>query len=313
MAAGFRVLPADIKAQIDAIGDSEFVFGTARTYSAAWHSAVIDRLQLRDAGDSEFRGLPGTAVGRWSRWNVTGWIKVWRDRPKIPQTFTHQVPNYRGDGWHDISQTRQVFQKSRWFGEQIEAVLTRDRDTTDMSTGIVQKKLRGPYDDSQYESYRYAASLSREWFGEARVFKIGEDGIPDIPLETLLWEPLPPGTADEIREFISQKTRANLLPRDLEIMIDRLAKVESLKPQRQWWGSSGMQRYVGYEFGPDFVAFENPFVGNALYVLRGNWQELSQLSRTELMANREGEFDRIIHSARWFDRLRILVYDYRRG
>ncbi|HEX3678258.1 MAG TPA: hypothetical protein VHU90_00905, partial [Galbitalea sp.] len=73
----------------------------------------------------------------------------------------------------------------------------------------------------------------------------------------------------------------------------------------------GLQKYIGYKFGDDFVAFENPRIGNALYLLYGNWEELSQLSRTELLSSRQGEFDRIIHSARWFDQLRKAVYSWR--
>lgn len=79
-------------------------------------------------------------------------------------------------------------------------------------------------------------------------------------------------------------------------MIDRFDKVESLEPINRLIGTSGLQRYIGYQFGPDFVAFENPRVGNALYVLRGDWEALSKLSRTELLASRQGEFDRITHT-----------------
>jgi hypothetical protein len=313
MAAGFRVLPDHIKAQIDAVGNADFVFGSVRKYDPAWHSATIQRLELIEVDADTHQGLPPAKTGRWSGWNVKGWTKVWRDRPRISRSFTHEVPNYRGNGYHDITQTRDVFQKSRWFGEQIEALLVHDNEATDVSTGVVQKVFRGPFDESREHEFRYGASQSREWFGDARVFTVGEDGVPEIPTDVLHWEPLPPGTREEIREYVTNRFGGTTPPLDLEIMIDRLAKVESLRPEKQWWGSSGMQRYVGYEFGPDCVAFENPHVGNALYVLRGDWQELSRLSRTELMSSREGEFDRIIHTKNWFDRLRILVYDYRHG
>lgn len=100
---------------------------------------------------------------------------------------------------------------------------------------------------------------------------------------------------------------------DIDIMIDRLQKVASLKPEKRLVGSNGMQNYIGYQFGDDFVAFENPRLGNALYLMYGDWQALSKRSRTELLSGQHGSsFDRIIHTARWFDRLRMAVYDYRR-
>ena len=196
MAAGFRFLNVDIKAQIDAVGDAEFVFGAVRKYDPGWHTATVERLALVDVENDTHQGLPPARVGRWSGWNTNGWVKVWRDRPKTFQTFTHQVPDYNGTGWHDISQTREVWQKTRWFGEQVEATLTYDEDASYVSTGIVGKILRGPFDEANEHVFRYAASLSREWFGDARVFKIGDEGVPEVPTDSLTWDPLPPGTLD---------------------------------------------------------------------------------------------------------------------
>ena len=313
MAAGYRVLPDHLKAQIHALGDSEFVFGSVRKFDANWHAATVARLGLAEVDENAHQGLPPAKTGRWSGWNARGWTIVWKERPRVSQTFTHQVPNYRGNGFHDITQTRQVYQKSRWFGEQLEAYLVHDYEETDVSTGIVQKVFRGPFDESREHEFRYGASLSREWFGGAQVFQIGADGVPDIPNDTLTWEPLPPGTREDTREFIERKYGSSIPSRERELMINRLESVESLRPEKRYFGSSGMQRYIGYEFGPDFVAFENPRIGNALYVLGGNWDELSRLSRTELMTDHEGEFDRVIHTKDWLARLRVLVYNYRHG
>lgn len=311
MAAGYRVLPEDLKREIDSLDAVPFVFGAVRAFSPEWESETKKRLDLIDVSDGMAQGLPPVNVGRWSRWNITGWTKVWRELPKVPQTFTHQVPNYRGNGYHDITQTRDVWQKSRWFGEQLEAQLSRDVRSHDASVGIVRKVIEGPFSEEREHEFRYLASLSREWFGQVRLLRIGDNGVPEIPNEALSWEPLPPGSLEEIREYVQRRYGGDITNREIEIMIDRFEKVELLEPSKRLIGTSGLQRYVGYQFGPGFVAFENARVGNALYVLRGDWEELSQLSRTELLASRQGEFDRIIHTPRWYDRLRVLVHDYR--
>lgn len=106
---------------------------------------------------------------------MIGWTKVWKNRPKVQQTFTHQVPNYRGDGYHDISQTRDVWRKLRWFGEQIEAQVSRDVDSYDSSVGVVGKVIQGPFVEEREHEFRYLASLSREWFGQARLLRVGDD------------------------------------------------------------------------------------------------------------------------------------------
>jgi len=269
MAAGYRTLPEEIKREIDSLDGAPFVFGAINRYSEAERRATVARLQLSDASDGAAQGIPPATVGRWSRWNLEGWTKVWRDRPKTQQSFTHEVPNYRGNGYHDVSWTRDVWDKSRWFGEQVEAQLTLHDDVPDVSIGIVQKAIQGPFESHREHEFRYLASLSREWFGQARLFRVGDEGIPDIPNDSLGWDPLPPGSIDQIREYVTSRYGSTLPAREIEIMIDRFESVESLRPEQRLIGSSGLHRYIGYKFGPDFVAFENARIGNALYVLRG--------------------------------------------
>ncbi|ARJ04737.1 hypothetical protein B5808_05495 [Cnuibacter physcomitrellae] len=173
--------------------------------------------------------------------------------------------------------------------------------------------LPAPYDDEAEQAYLYAASLARTWFGSATAYSIDETGIPLVPDRHVSWDFLPDGTVEDIREAVERKFGGSALPQEIEIIIDRLQKVQSLGPEKRLVGTSGLQRYIGYLFGDNFVAFENPRVGNALYLLYGDWESLSQLSRSELLSSRQGEFDRIIHTSRWFERLRVAVYNYRHG
>lgn len=50
----------------------------------------------------------------------------------------------------------------------------------------------------------------------------------------------------------------------------------------------------------DLVVFENIEYGNAIYILYDDWDEISKLSRIDLLSGRAGSnFDRIIHSGNW--------------
>lgn len=311
MSSGFRSLPEEIKAEIDSLGEVQFVFGAVRNFSDQLLAEWTDRLELEQVGDEEWIGLPPASTGRWSKWNVNGREIVRRDLPKVYHSWTIEAPDFQGSGTHPITFSREVFRKQRLYGQQIEAAVTRRDEPRDSLVGTVLLTLQAPYDEEAEQAYLYAASLARTWFGSATAYSLDETGIPQVPDQSVSWDFLPDGTVEEIREAVVRKFGRSALPQEVEIMIDRLEKVQSLAPEKRLVGSSGLQRYIGYMFGDDFVAFENPRVGNALYLMFGDWESLSQLSRSQLLASREGDFDRIIHTARWFERLRLAVYNYR--
>ncbi|MCO1339160.1 hypothetical protein BJH93_09690 [Kocuria polaris] len=311
MSSGFRSLPKKIKAEIDSLGKAQFVFGAKKNFSDQVQSAWTQRLKLEEVGEGEWRGLPPASTGRWSKWNATGREIVRRDQPKVDHSWTIEAPDFHGGGTHPITFAREVFRKQRLYGQQVEAAVTRLDEPRDSLVGTVLLTLQAPYDEEAEQAYLYAASLARTWFGSATAYSLDETGIPQVPEQSFSWHFLPDGSVEEMRGALVEKFGGSAPPQEIEIMIDRLEKVQSLAPERRLVGTSGLQRYIGYMFGDDFVAFENPRIGNALYLLYGDWESLSQLSRSQLLSSREGEFDRIIHTARWFERLRLAVYNYR--
>lgn len=311
MSSGFKSLPEVLKAEIDSLGEVKFVFGAIRNFSDQLLTDWTERLGLEQVRTDEWIGLPPASTGRWSRWNVRGREIVRRDLPRISHSWTIEAPNFQGNGTHPVTFYRDVLRKQRLYGQQIEAAVTRMDEPRDSLVGTVLLTLQAPYDEDAAQAYLYAASLARTWFGSATAYSLDAAGIPQVPDEGVSWTFLPDGTVEEIREAVVRKFGGSAPPREVEIMIDRLEKVQSLAPEKRLVGASGLQRYIGYKFGDDFVAFENPRVGNALYLMYGDWDSLSRLSRSELLASREGEFDRIIHTARWFERLRLAVYNYR--
>jgi hypothetical protein len=56
----------------------------------------------------------------------------------------------------------------------------------------------------------------------------------------------------------------------------------SLKPTAYLAGTAKFSAYVGAQFAPDLVVFENVKYGNALYVLYDNWRDVSKRSRLDM-------------------------------
>ena len=63
-----------------------------------------------------------------------------------------------------------------------------------------------------------------------------------------------------------------------------------MKPQALVQGQGGFRRYFGAKFSDDLVAFENMEYGNAVYVMRSDWESASRRTKQELIGSgQEGE------------------------
>jgi len=86
---------------------------------------------------------------------------------------------------------------------------------------------------------------------------------------------------------------------------DRLAKVFGLAPSDCYLGTDEFSGYAAFYFGDlDTAVMESPKWGNAIYVIRGAWREVSRLSKRELIVNHGPRTERITHSGDWLNRLK---------
>ena len=131
---------------------------------------------------------------------------------------------------------------------------------------------------------------------------------PDGPLAPpgdLPWELLPPGqlTREGVRAHYERLARAyperGYLP-------ERMVEAHSLGPRAWWKGRKGFYGYVVFEFaGTEKVLLECPVYGNAIYVLGGDWRELSRKSKGSVLAS-EGTV-RIPHAGDWPGRTKLVL------
>lgn len=95
----------------------------------------------------------------------------------------------------------------------------------------------------------------------------------------------------------------------IEFDLDRLNKVYALKPSAIYVGMDEFEGYVVFSFQEVKAAvLECPIVGNAIYVLKGDWEMLSRLSKAELLNFYTNRVTRLVHSGEWFARLTQLLY-----
>lgn len=85
----------------------------------------------------------------------------------------------------------------------------------------------------------------------------------------------------------------------------RLRKIElTLKPTICYVGEAEFEGYIVFSFDwTEKVVLECPQKGNAVYIINGDWKEITKLSKLDTLSQFPKEVSRIIHNDTWLERL----------
>lgn len=148
-------------------------------------------------------------------------------------------------------------------------------------------------------------NLALEVFkSEFEIHISAKDGFVKIPtkFEVVNWMILPSGekTQEEIISLINSTISPKLKKTERPVIEKRLAKISSYPADAMAIGLGGYKGYIIYHFRQKGISvLESDNVNNATYVFDfKKWQELSQLSKTEIIEEGLAE-QRIIHNQEW--------------
>lgn len=148
-------------------------------------------------------------------------------------------------------------------------------------------------------------NLALEVFkSEFEIHISAKDGFVRIPtkFEVVNWMILPSGekTQEEIISLINSTISPKLKKTERPVIEKRLAKISSYPADAMAIGLGGYKGYIIYHFREKGISvLESDNVNNATYVFDfKKWQELSQLSKTEIIEEGLAE-QRIIHNQEW--------------
>jgi hypothetical protein len=120
----------------------------------------------------------------------------------------------------------------------------------------------------------------------------------------LPWRLLEPGRSS-FRSILEHFDGLNTPRRKEEYDRHRLELVHALGPSAIYIGVDEFEWYIVFLFRSAGLAIlECPIKGNAIYLIGGDWKELSRLSKTALLEGYSGEVARIVHAGDWYGRLK---------
>lgn len=154
---------------------------------------------------------------------------------------------------------------------------------------------------------KFAMNLLLEIFGEFEIV-YNEEKINYGKIKRLNWNVLPRGKYpwEKLYPYIKnnldnmQETKAKIAKNNIE-------KITQYNPKFVAIGRSGFSGYIIYGFNKENkVILESMEIDNATYVLNENWENISKLTKAEILKNNLHE-KRIIHTKRWNEEIETVI------
>lgn len=256
--------------------------------------------------------IPRPDVGRYSKYNIHGREIVRDDLPMVSKAYSVDSPNF-GDwdkGSHDVTWYKDVYQRE-YLGPkylEIKIELAGIDDKNNHVFKFTVDEILNQKSSSFQDDLFFNLNLLQENTGNYGVYP--EDADINEYLRSLYvsWEILPPGEIEQniVRILTGIKSSD---PNLRQKLTDRYKFLSSMKPRNFVQGTSRFQRYFGAQFADDLVVFENVQYGNAIYVMFQNWEELSKISRVDLLSSATQEFIRVRHTKTWKLKLRRIIQE----
>lgn len=256
--------------------------------------------------------LPKPSVGRYSKYNMFGREIVRDDLPMVTKGYSIDSPNF-GDwdkGSHDVTWYKDVYQREyigpKYFELKIELIGIDDKNNHIFKFTVdeIVNQTKTEFENDLL----FKLNLLQENTGNHGVYSADANANEYLRNLYVSWEILPPGETEQNITRILTGIKSDD-PKLRKKLTDRYKFLLSMKPRNFVQGVSRFQRYFGAQFADDLVVFENVQYGNAIYVMFHNWEELSKISRVDLLSTTKQDFIRIRHTKTWKLKLRRIIQD----
>ena len=244
---------------------------------------------------------PEKLSGIYARRNRNGIVWILKNLPKITKTYSFESPNF-GDpdnGYQTTYWSREVYQRRlepRRDWELALTIISQEEEQVLIKVAI-NTILNQNHHDFRKDLF-FAVNLLQEQCRDCHVFDAAVTNEELSRITTVGWDIFPPGTMDRTLSEITKRLH-NPTPKRLHEIQKRTNVLNRFHPTEYILGRGMNSRYFGAKFGENIVVFENMDYGNALYILFDNWQEISQMSRIDILKRHERDFIRIIHKDGW--------------
>ncbi len=260
-----------------------------------------DRLQIIGFPKNIEAGLSilPSEIGKCTKFNSSGREVVRMDLPLVSET---KMVWSTWNDWHGYSHSG--IQRRNYKVRQKDLIAPPGEHITIFKTGndlfAVSRELSVTNDSE--DSILHVVNLFLECFGQCQL--LDQNITQIIKVRRLNWVVLPKGEYpwDVAKEHVKKLT-SRLLNGDREVVEYRIERITKNRPDFLAIGQGGFYGYFVFGFTKkELYVLESPSLGNATYIFKSNWKELSQLTKKEILTG-SLHYRRIIHNRGWLNSL----------
>jgi hypothetical protein len=241
------------------------------------------------------------AVGKVSRMNSEGSYVVHRDQPKERRLVGRR--EWTRQEWAGHGQTitvteavdiyRDCYRRTLIPPQGVELTVVNHNG----SRLVVSPTLT--WQQTPEAEVLHIVNLMLELFSEVEVRHGNLDSFLPPQTRRVNWSLLPPGnTISGVATHVSGLI-GRTAPTFRGPIMERLTFLASRNPPDVYLGHGGFHAYVAYMFpNTGTTVLESVMPANATYVFAGNWQAVSHLTKSQILAAGHHQA-RIIHDANW--------------
>lgn len=274
--------------------------------------ALLSERQLTQVG---FSGSPQAGesvlpavIGPLTRYNAEGKDWIHRDRPK---ETCYRQREWTYSQWHGKDQVEvteivdvpyQRYPRTRIPPPGVEITVAEQGDQLLLVTEAM------PVAFDQPAPLLHAINLFLEAFGTCDIRRQDLSPVTIAPTIYLNWTVLPQGKMpwEGLRPALTGVIETQR-PGNQSVVEHRLEKVNSYGADFVAVGRGGFSGYVIFGFPTkNLYVLECTRYGNATYIFERDWEELSRLSKAEIL-DRSLQRDRLIHLPKWDERINRLL------
>ena len=158
-----------------------------------------------------------------------------------------------------------------------------------------------------YELIKHQINLFLELFEECEILEANEELFDKVEVKKLNWKILPKGEYPWKKIQPHVRTIIDRMPPNIQhIVEENIKEISSYNPEFVAIGEGGFNGYLIYGFkDKDFVILESNELGNATYILDNDWEQISKLTKAQIL-NSNLEKDRYIHTSKWKEKISSL-------
>lgn len=233
-----------------------------------------------------------TSIGPITHFNIYGKEIINKKEKEDRHIYRpYHIKDWHGQ-YHDgiAHEIRRCYKRDYIIPYEIELIITEQRGNKYIVSNEVSNDLN---------KLKHIMNLMLEIFGEFEiVYK--EESINYGKIKRLNWDILPRGKYpwEKLYPYIKNNLD-NMQETKAKIAKDNIETITKYNPSFVAIGRSGFLGYLIYGFNKENkVILESMEINNATYVLNENWENISKLTKAEILKNNLHE-KRVIHNKKW--------------